>query len=159
MELHSKDIHKKILILSYSNDGEANQQSFERCSYQDAVVNICLARICSLMSVEGQQHFNSWRIISKEDLHLALQFWELTRGCIEQSHWSSKHGQSRKPVCYKCQKPGHRAADCCTNPSFSLKQPRGDSFQPSCFACETQKPSMLPTVMATAASSLMKSKS
>ena len=105
---------------------------------QDAIVKIGIARIRSLMSIEGQQHLDSWRINSKDDLRAALQSWESTRGCIvkdEQPRWNSQHGQLRKPVCYKCQKPGHRAVECRSNPSFPSEQSRGDSFQTRCFTC------------------------
>ena len=105
-ELRSNDIREK----SSSQVIQMTERLINRTlrgalTVQDAVVQICIARICSLMSVEGQQHLDSWRINSKEYLHAALQSWESTRGCIvkdEQSRWNSQHGQSRKPVCYKC---------------------------------------------------------
>jgi len=104
---------------------------------QDAVVKICIARVRSLLSVEGQQHLDCWKIKSKEDLRAALQSWESTRGYIvkdEQPRWSSQHGQYRKPVCHKCQKPGHRAFECRAYPA-SPAQSRSDYLQPQCFTC------------------------
>ena len=132
-ELRSKDIREK----SSSQVIQMTERLINRAlrgalTVQDAIVKIGIARIRSLMSIEGQQHLDSWRINSKEDLRAALQSWESTRGCIvkdEQPHWNSHHGQFRKPVCFKCQKPGHRAAECRSNPSFPSEQSRSDSFQ------------------------------
>ena len=138
-ELRSKDIREKSLSqVIQMTERLINRALRGALTVQDAIVKIGIARIRSLMSIEGQQHLDSWRINSKEDLRAALQSWESTRGCIvkdEQPRWNSQHGQFRKPVCYKCQKPGHRAAECRSNPSLPSEQSRGDSFQTRCFTC------------------------
>ncbi len=92
-------------------------------SVSDVVDKLCIAKIRSLLTSEGQQHLDSWRINTKEDLRSALHSWETTRGYIvreERSLWNPQFGQQRRLVCYKCQKPGHSATDCLSTQSVLL---------------------------------------
>ncbi len=99
---------------------------------------LCIAKIRSLLTSEGQQHLDSWRINTKEDLRSALHSWETTRGYIvreERSLWNPQFGQHRRLVCYKCQKPGHRATDCRSTQSSSSDLHKSDEFVPTCYTC------------------------
>ncbi len=99
---------------------------------------LCIAKSQSLLTSEGQQHLDSWRINTKEDLRSALHSWETTRGYIvreERSLWNPQFGQHRRLVCYKCQKPGHRATDCRSTQSSSSDLHKSDGFVPTCYTC------------------------
>ncbi len=97
----------------------------------DVVDKFCIAKIRSLLTSEGQQHLDSWRINTKKDLRSALHSWETTRGYIvreERSLWNPQFGQHRRLVCYKCQKPSHRATDCRSTQSSSSDLHKSDGF-------------------------------
>ena len=93
-----------------------------------------------VLPTSEKQYLDGRHVTTIADLREMLQSWESTEGSFfGEDHRPRTPGNqqhySHSMECYKCVKPGHRAAECRSRNTNSDRQQNSDKPLPKCFTC------------------------